>query len=168
MQNNTTGAAKLIFFCGKMAAGKSTLARDLARKEDAILLVQDEFLETLFLGEIIDIPGFIKYSTRLKEALAPHIGSLLKKGLTVVLDFPANTKGQRAWFRELFGRANAAHELHFIDCPDAVCKRRLRDRSKHLSFGTAWTTDAEFEAITAYFQAPSSDEGFNVIRHERA
>jgi hypothetical protein len=31
-----------------------------------------------------------------------------------------------------------------------------------------WTTDAEFEAITAYFQPPSEDEGFNVVRHERA
>jgi len=28
--------AKLIFFCGKMAAGKSTLARDLARRENAV------------------------------------------------------------------------------------------------------------------------------------
>jgi len=26
-------SAKLIFFCGKMAAGKSTLARDLAARE---------------------------------------------------------------------------------------------------------------------------------------
>jgi len=31
-------SAKLIFFCGKMAAGKSTLARDLARRENAVLL----------------------------------------------------------------------------------------------------------------------------------
>ena len=32
--------AKLIWLCGKMAAGKSTLARDLAEREDAILLEQ--------------------------------------------------------------------------------------------------------------------------------
>ena len=38
--------AKLICLCGKMAAGKSTLARDLAEREDAMLLVQDEFVET--------------------------------------------------------------------------------------------------------------------------
>ena len=30
--------AKLFFLCGKMAAGKSTLARDLAERENAILL----------------------------------------------------------------------------------------------------------------------------------
>ncbi|MFZ2001902.1 MAG: AAA family ATPase [Candidatus Sulfotelmatobacter sp.] len=51
-------SAKLIFFCGKMAAGKSTLARHLADRENAVLLVQDDFLEALFPGEIADIPTF--------------------------------------------------------------------------------------------------------------
>ena len=50
--------AKLMFLCGKMAAGKSTLARDLVERGNAILLVQDEFLEGLFPGEIADIPRF--------------------------------------------------------------------------------------------------------------
>jgi shikimate kinase len=49
--------AKLLFLCGKMAAGKSTLSRELAGRENAVLLVQDEFLERLFPGEIVDIPG---------------------------------------------------------------------------------------------------------------
>jgi shikimate kinase len=30
----------LVFLCGKMAAGKSTLARELARRQDAVLLVE--------------------------------------------------------------------------------------------------------------------------------
>jgi predicted kinase len=161
-------SAKLIFLCGKMAAGKSTLARALAEREHAILLVQDEFLDRLFPGEITDIPGFVKYSSRLKDALAPHICALLSKGMSVVLDFPGNTRAQRAWFREIVERANVEHELHFVDASDAVCKRQLKDRSTGLPAGAPWTTDAEFEAITAYFQPPSEDERFNVVRHERA
>ena len=160
--------AKLIFLCGKMAAGKSTLARDLARQENAVLLVQDEFLDSLFPGEITDIPGFVKYSARLRDALAPHIHSLLSQGISVVLDFPGNTKAQRAWFRQLFEAAHADHELHFIEASDALCNRQLKDRSKDLSPGSAWTTEAEFEAITVYFQPPSKEEGFNVVHHKRA
>jgi hypothetical protein len=57
--------------------------------------------------------------------------------------------------------------LHFIDTPDDLCKRQLKQRSAHLPAGSAWTTDEEFDAITAYFQAPAEDEKFNVIRHER-
>ena len=162
---NASTSAKLIFFCGKMAAGKSTLARELAQREHAVLLVQDEFLESLYPGEITDIPGFVKCSSRLRNALAPHICALLSKGISVVLDFPGNTKAQRAWFRELFERANVDHELHFIDASDAVAKSQLKNRSKDLPPGTPWTTEAEFEAITLYFQPPSEDEGFNVVRH---
>jgi predicted kinase len=160
-------SAKLIFFCGKMAAGKSTLARDLAVRENAVLLVQDDFLDALFPGEIIDIPGFVKCSSRLKNALTPHVCDLLSKGISVVLDFPGNTKTQRAWFRELIERANVEHELHFVDASDALCKSQLRDRSEGLPAGTPWTRDADLEAINAYFQPPTEDETFNVIRHER-
>lgn len=165
---NVSSSARLIFFCGKMAAGKSTLARELAQREHAVLLVQDELLDSLYPCEITDIPGFVKCSSRLKKALAPHICALLSKGISVVLDFPGNTKAQRAWFRELFERANVGHELHFVDASDAVAKSQLKNRSKHLPPGTPWTTEAEFETITLYFQPPSEDEGFNVVRHEHA
>lgn len=160
--------ARLYFVCGKMAAGKSTCASKLARAKGAVLLVQDEFLDKLFPGEIRDIPDFVKYSRRVRDALSPLICELLSRGMAVVLDFPGNTRAQRAWFRELFERANAEHELHFIDVPDDICKSQLRERSKSLPAGSAFTTDAEFDAITAYFQAPMEDEGFNVVAHRRA
>jgi predicted kinase len=165
MRQNSS--AKLMFFCGKMAAGKSTLAKDLAVRENAVLLVQDDFLEALFPGEISDIPGFVKCSSRLKNAVTPHVCALLSMGISVVLDFPGNTKAQRAWFRGLMDRTNVDHELHFVDASDALCKSQLRQRSTDLPAGTPWTQDADFESITAYFEPPTEDENFNVFRHER-
>jgi predicted kinase len=84
--------AKMLFLGGKMAAGKSTLSRKLAERENAVPLAQDEFLEQLFPGEIVDIPGFPKYSSRLKDALGPHICSLLSTGVSVVLDDLAESR----------------------------------------------------------------------------
>jgi predicted kinase len=158
---------KLFFFCGKMAAGKSTLAREIACREDAILLVQDEFLNALFPDEMVDISSFVKYSYRLQNALSEPICSLLVKGISVVLDFPGNTRKQRAWFRQLFERAKVEHELHYVDVTDELCKHQLRQRSKALPEGSPFTSDAEFDEITKYFQEPSEDENFNVIRHQR-
>ena|SRR5689334_9616283 len=160
--------ATLMFLCGKMAAGKSTLARELAQRSNAILLVQDELLAFLFPSEIIDTTTFLERSSRLRNAIAPHICAILSKGVSVVLDFPGNTRAQRAWFREIFERAHVEHELHFVDASEALCKRQLKDRTKHLPAGTRWTIDAEFEAITVYFQPPLDDEAFSVVRHERA
>src|SRR5215813_6638280 len=125
-------SAKLIFFCGKMAAGKSTLARELARRENAVLLVQDDLMAALFPGEITDIPTLVNRYARLKDAIAPVICDLCSRGTSVVLDFAANTRTQRAWFRELIDRTQVAHELHYVEAPDELCKRQLRERSKNL------------------------------------
>ena len=160
--------AKLYFMCGKMAAGKSTYARELARTKNAVLFVQDEFLGSLYPGEIQNIQDFVKYSARVRNALSLHIQDLLSRGVSVVLDFPGNTKAQRQWFRGLFEDVSVEHELHFVDVPNDLCKLQLRQRSEALPAGSPWTTDAEFDAITAYFQAPTEDERFNVIRYERA
>ena len=92
----------------------------------------------------------------------------LSRGMSVVLDFPGNTRSQRRWFRNLFELANVEHELHYIDASDDLCKRQLRRRSEALLAGSAWTTDADFDAITAHFQVPADDEQFNVVRRERA
>jgi predicted kinase len=157
----------LFMLCGKMAAGKSTLARELAVRADAVLLVQDDWLARLFPGEILTLQDFVRCSTRLRDALEPHVLALLARGLSVVLDFPSNTRGQRAWLRTLSERAGVAHELHFIDVPDELCKRQLRQRSQGLPEGAPWTSEAEFDAITAHFQPPGDDEGFVVVRHAR-
>lgn len=157
----------LLFLCGKMAAGKSTLSKALAARDGALLLAQDEWLERLFPGQIVEVADYVTCSRRLNAALTPHVRALLAKGLTVVLDFPANTRGQRAWFREILDGSPAGHELHYVVASDALCKRQLKQRSAHLPPGTPWTTEADFDAITALFEPPADDEGFTVIRHER-
>jgi predicted kinase len=158
---------KLLFLCGKMAAGKSTFARKLAIGARTLLLVQDDLLSGLFPNEITDIPSFVDRYTRLKNTLTPLICDLLSKGNTVVLDFAAATKSQRAWFRELIERTQVEHELHFLDVPDAICITQLRNRSEGLPNGTPWTTAEDFQAINAYFEPPSDDEEFIVVRHGR-
>jgi predicted kinase len=157
----------LVFLTGKMAAGKTTRSRELAAREDAIRLAQDELVEVLFPGLIVDMPTFFEYSRRLHAALTPHVRALLAKGVSVVMDFPGNTRQQRAWFRELVEGTGARLELHWVDAADDVCKQQLRARSAHLPPDTPWTRDADFDLITAYFEPPADDEGFTIVRYRR-
>ena len=108
-----------------------------------------------------------RFSTFLTSCDARPDCAWFAKGTSVVIDFHGNTKKQQAWFRTLFEHADVAHELHFIDVPDDLCKRQLKDRSQHLPVGSPWTTDADLDAITAYFEAPAAEERFNVIRYQR-
>jgi predicted kinase len=159
--------AKLLFLCGKMAAGKSTLARQLAERQHAILFEQDHWVETLFPNLIVNVATYLEYSGRINRIVAPQVVDLLTRGINVVMDFPGNTRNQRVWFRDIIERSGADHELHYVDTPDEISRAQLKARSAHLPAGTPWTTDADFDLIASHFKAPMDDEGFNVIVHRR-
>jgi len=162
-----TPKGKLIFFCGKMAAGKSTLARQLADRDNAMLFEQDRWVELLFPHMIVNVATYIEYSGRINKLLAPIVVDVLRRGISVVMDFPGNTRNQRAWFRSIIDEAGVGHELHFLDTPDDICKAQLKARSAHLPPGTKWTTEEDFELISSHFKAPAADEGFHIITHRR-
>jgi predicted kinase len=149
--------------CGKIGAGKSTLARRLAQAPATVLVSEDAWLHALYPGEIRELADYVRASGRLKRAMTDHVCALLAAGVSVVLDFPANTAGNRAWARGIFEQAAAAHTLHFLDVPDAICKARLQARNASGEHPFE-TTDAEFDLITRHFAAPSDEEGFHVVR----
>ena len=160
-------SAVLYFMCGKMGSGKSTLAKSLVSANDAVLLSEDALLRDLYPREITDLNSYVSYSGRLKQALSSHICSLLRLGISVVLDFPANTVEQRAWLRELIHSSGAAHELHFVDVPDDTCKKQLRARNL-TGAGDPLQDEATFDLLSTYFVPPASEESFTVVRHARA
>ncbi len=155
----------LYLLCGKIAAGKSTLCAKLATRPGTVLIAEDHWTSHLFGDTLKTVDDYRRCSARLRAAMGPHVVSLLKAGLSVVLDFPANTVANRRWMRAIFEEAGAAHELHVLDVPDAICKQRLtaRNASGEHAFKTS---DAEYDLITSYFVPPSADEGFNIVVHK--
>lgn len=161
--------ATLYLFCGKMASGKSTLADQMARQMAAqkvlTLISEDKLLSELYPGEVIDVPSYARFSGRVKLAMRPILVDLLRNGVSVVLDFPANTVRQRIWLNELAEESGAQVEFHFLDSSEASCKARLKERFMEEPGRQATDTDAMFDAITRYFEPPSSDEGLEIIAH---
>lgn len=154
----------LYLLCGKIAAGKSTLARNLASRPSTLLISMDHWMSTLFPGEVTTIEEYVDRSTRLRVAMAPHVVDILRQNVSVVLDFPANTKIWRSWMRTLFVDAKVVHELHFLDVPDAVCKARLRERNVEGAHQYQ-VDEATYDLFTSYFVPPAGDEGFNIVVH---
>ena len=159
-----TAPAVLHMLCGKIASGKSTLAQRLAQAPGTVRINEDDWLSRLYPNEILAVADYVRCAARLRAAMAPHIEALLRSGLSVVLDFPANTPDTRSWARDIFERAGAAHRLHFLGISDSVCKARLRSRNASGEHPYE-TSDAQFDLITRHFVAPSADEGFFVVRH---
>lgn len=164
MNSGKPSSPILHLVCGKIAAGKSTLTRQLAVRANTVLLSEDVWLSRLYAGEIHTIGDYVHRAAQLRQALTLHIESLLRAGLSVVLDFPANTLANRRWMKDLIDAAGTDHELHYLNVSDEVCKMRLRERNASGCHPYA-PNDAEFDEITRHFVPPSSDEGFHIIQH---
>ena len=154
--------ATLYLVCGKIGSGKSTTARTLAKKAKTVLVAEDDWISQMYPGEIRTLADYIRCTSRFRMVVAGHVEALLAAGMSVVLDFPANTLQNRQWARSLLDKTGAAHELHFGDVPDKVCKVRLKERNASGSHPFQ-TSEEDFELITGYFVPPLPDEGFNII-----
>jgi predicted kinase len=153
----------LHFISGRLAAGKTTHARQLADDHHAVLISEDVWLSKLSDG-ISSFDDYLKWSRRCRSVMGPLIMDMLKAGVSVVLDFAGNRIDERAWARNLSEAAGSPHILHFLDVDEEQCLSRLLVRNDRKPEGLyfASTSEAEFRAICKYFQVPSPEEGLNI------
>jgi len=155
------GDPTLHLLCGKIASGKSTLAHRLAKQPTAVLIIEDRWLSRLYPDEIASVKDYVRCSRRLHGIMGEHVAALLGAGLSVVLDFPANTVSIRAWMRGISENAGVVNHLHYLDVTDTVCKARLKQRNEDGIHEFA-ASEEDYDVITSYFMPPSADEGFNI------
>ena len=148
-----------------MAAGKSTLAQSLARQESAICLAEDSLLSGLYPGAVMDVPSYVQYSGRIKSSLRKVIIDLLGLGVTVVLDFPANTRAQRAWLLSLAHDAGVNHTFHYLERSDEQCLAQLESRRAEQPERHSTDTEQMFNAVTQFFEPPDDSEGLSITVH---
>lgn len=154
----------LHMLCGKIASGKSTLTAQLSRTAGTVVIAEDDWLRGLYAEEMSSISDYVRCMSKFRAVVGPHIVSLLNEGISVVLDFQANTISARAWMRSLLDQTQAAHKLHVLDVPDDVCVARLHARNAQGDHPFA-ATEEQFRQISKHFVAPSPEEGFNIVLH---
>lgn len=154
----------LHMLCGKIASGKSTLSAQLGRSERTVVIAEDDWLNALYADEMSSVADFVRCMSKLRRITEPHVVSLLNSGLSVVLDFQANTVESRNWMRGILDQTNAGHQLHVLDVPDDVCLARLHARNTQADHPFA-VSDDQFRQVTKHFVAPSAEEGFNIVMH---
>lgn len=154
----------LHLMCGKIASGKSTLTTQLGTFEQTVVIAEDVWLNALYSEDMSSISDYLQCMSKLRKIIGPHVVSLLNAGVSVVLDFQANTLESRKWMRGILDQTNAAHKLHVLDVPDEVCMARLHARNTQGDHPFA-ATEEQFLQISKHFVTPSPDEGFNIVLH---
>lgn len=157
--------ATLHFFCGKAGAGKSTLAAAIARETGALLIAEDVWLARLYGDRMRTFDDYVTFAARLCTVVGPLAADVLASGRDVVMDFQANTRRRRAWFRTVFEPVGAAHVLHLLPASDATCLARIARRNVERPEGSHHLTEADFHHVTSFFEPPGDDEAFVVRTH---
>ncbi|MFM2589737.1 AAA family ATPase [Vibrio sp. TBV020] len=160
MQNQ----GKLFFFCGKMGAGKSTKSKVVATENNAVLISEDDWLSAHYPSQIQTFDDYIKYSNLIKPFVKSHVQGLLNVGANVVMDFPANTIKQRAWFVSLCVEVGSEHELWYLDLTDDQCLSQIAKRRIEQPERAMFDTEAVFHHVTQYFEVPTESERLSMVR----
>lgn len=155
----------LHLLCGKVASGKSTLATKLARVDGAVVIAEDAWLNALYSDQMSSISDYVRCAAKLRKVMGPHVASLLNEGISIVLDFQANTIEARSWMRDILEQTKASHKLHVLDVSDEICITRLRARNAADDHPFA-PTEEQFSQLSKHFNLPSQDEGFDIIIHK--
>ena len=150
-----------------MGAGKSTKSRQLAIDQKAVLISEDEWLASLYPGQIESFEDYIKFSGRLKPLVKGHVQNILCSGTNVVMDFPANTVSQRKWFKAIVSEIGAPHELIYLNTSEDICLQQIAQRCIEHPERAKFDTEEVFYNVTSFFEEPSAEEGLNMIRKER-
>lgn len=155
----------LHLLCGKIASGKSTLTAEIGRAPGTVVIAEDDWLSALYSEELSSMSDYMRCMSKFRKVIGPHIIALLEQGLSVVLDFQANTVASRDWMRRIVDQTQVAHILHVLDVPDDVCIARLRARNAQGDHPFAATED-QFRQISKHYVPPSPEEGFNIVLHD--
>ncbi|VAW82326.1 hypothetical protein MNBD_GAMMA12-943 [hydrothermal vent metagenome] len=141
--------------------GESTLIRSIAISDQAILISEDQWLKSLYNAEIQSITNYSQYSLRLRSIMKSHVQEILKRGNSVVMDFPANTIEQRNWFRDIYSENGFPHKLNYLEVSEAWClvqiNNRRQDNPKSLHFDGAEV----FHLITRHFRTQKIMKALN-------
>lgn len=154
--------ARLIIVCGPTGAGKTTYSLSLSKEIGAIRFSIDPWMQTLFSKdmETLDYSWMIERVTRCSKQIWEVSEQILSLNGNVVLDLGFTTKAQRTEFSDRAKALGLNAEIHFINAPQDVRKKRVEKRNteKDPAVYAFEVTDMMFDFMEPRFEVPSREE----------
>ena len=154
--------ARLILVTGPTGAGKTTYSLALCKDMGAVRFSIDPWMQTLFSKDMttLDYSWMIERVKRCYEQIWQVNEQILSLDGNVVLDLGFTTKEQREHFFERARSLNIQAELHYLDAPKDVRKKRVEQRNsdKDPSVYSFEVNNMMFNFMEPRFEAPDQEE----------
>jgi predicted kinase len=145
--------ARLILVCGLPGSGKTTFAKQLAPKLQAVRFCPDEWKHDL------DIAYYDEERRVRLEARLWRLGQeLLGLGQSVILENGFWARAERDELRLAARTLGVPVELHYMDVPVDELWRRLEIRNELARSGTAPINYEDLQKWARQFEAPDAAE----------
>lgn len=154
--------AMLNVIFGPCAAGKTTYAHALARRDGAVAFVLDEWGARLFGPDLqgpIEFGWMLERLARCNALIWSTAEAVLAAGAPVVLDVGAMRRADRDRIRQMAEAKGLSLQWHFVDAPQAV--RRARVAERNAARGETFVmevTPEMFEMLEAIYEPPAPAE----------
>jgi predicted kinase len=150
--------ATLNVIFGPCAAGKTTYAHALARRENAVAFVLDEWGARLFGPDLqgpIEFAWMLERLGRCNALIWSTATAVLAAGTSVVLDTGAMRRADRERIRQISQDKGLSLKWHFVDAPQEV--RRARFAARNETKGETFVHEVSpemFEMLEAIYEPP--------------
>jgi predicted kinase len=154
--------ATLHLIFGPCGAGKTTYAHALARRENAVPFVLDEWGVRLFGPDVqgpLDFGFMLERLTRCNALIWSTATAVLGAGTSVVLDLGLMRRADRERVRKNAQEAGLSMQWHFVDAPQDV--RRARVAGRNETKGETFVREVPpemFDMLEAIYEAPAARE----------
>ena len=149
--------ATLHLMVGLPCSGKTTKARQLEKKYNALLLTPDIWHLKLFGSDTLPKYHDKKYGA-IESIMWDHASRVLSLGLDVILDFGFWAKEERDNFRGKAKELGAKFKIHYMDVPKGELYKRLDERNKKAKDGAFVISREEMDRYVSIFEPPTREE----------
>ncbi|HJO92769.1 MAG TPA: ATP-binding protein [Victivallales bacterium] len=157
---------KTVFLvAGQLGSGKTTYAKKLEIKYNAVRFTPDEWMLNLYDGIVIPNKEFDKFFYRCCDLCWSIAEKFLAYNADIILDFGFWKKADRDKYRKLIVSSGWNIKLIYIKCPDNLIRTRIHERNSNLPYGCYYITDDMYNYFSPGFEEPLSDENPEIINN---
>ena len=156
--------ATLHLMVGLPCSGKTTLARQLETKHNALRLTVDEWHIRLFghdFGDNLDESDQTRHDVRhaaVESVMWDVASRVLILGVDVILDFGCWARSERDEYRSKALDIGADFKIYFTDASETELLERLKIRNTQLSASTFYIPESKLKEWMQLFEPPGRDE----------